>query len=119
MAVLNMLFEVVSVMLAALAGNWVGGQIRSGLTGQPVQSICFQYTTADGRTVRNIPVVTKFYPALFIGLLGKPRWLCAFIAGCAMGGWVGDRYEHLLWQFLFEQVLPLRDAPAGDATGVT
>ena len=103
MIVLRMLFEVVSVIVAALAGNWVGGQVRSGLTGQPVQSIRFQYTAADGRSVRNIPVVTEFYPAVLVGLFGKPRWLAAFLGGCIMGALVGDRYEHLLWQGLFEK----------------
>jgi hypothetical protein len=118
MVVLHMLSEVVSVMVAALAGNWVGGQIRSGLMGQPVQSVRFQYTLADGRTVRNIPVVTKFYPALFGALLGKPRWLYAFLGGCAMGGLVSDRYERLLWRLVFENALPLNDTPAQDSAGV-
>ena len=105
MVVLRILFELVSVIVAALAGNWLGGEIRSGLTGQPVQSIRFQFTTAKGQTVSNIPVVTKFYPALLFGLLGTPRWLTAFLAGVVTGGLVDERYERLLWRQL-EKGLP-------------
>jgi hypothetical protein len=118
MGLLSGLVEIVSMAIAALAGNWAGGQIRSSLTGKPVQSIRFQHMLADGRTVGNIPVVTKFYPALLVGLLGKPRWLYAFLGGCAMGGFVSDRYERLLWQCVFEKALLCRDAPAKGAGAI-
>lgn len=101
---LHLLVEAVSVIAAVLAGNWLGGAIRSSLTGQPAQSIRFQHTTAEGRTIRNIPVVTKFYPALFAGFLGKPRWFYAFLGGLAAGALVDDRFERLFWQ-RFEKVL--------------
>jgi hypothetical protein len=104
MFVVRMLVKPISLVFAVLAGNWLGGKIRSRLTGQPVQSIRFQYTTPEGRTVSNMPVVTKFYPALFIGLLRKPRWLRAFLAGVATGALLDDRLEHLLWE-RFESVL--------------
>jgi hypothetical protein len=108
MVILRILFEVISVIVAALAGNWLGGEIRSGLTGQPVQAIRFQFTTAKGQTVSNIPVVTKFYPALFAGLLGTPRWLTAFLAGVVTGALVDERVERLLWR-QFEKNLPSSD----------
>jgi hypothetical protein len=100
MVVLRILFEAVSAVVAALVGNWLGGEIRSSFTGQPVQSVRFQFITRDGRTVRNTPVVTKFYPALLLGLLGRPRWLYAFLGGLVMGGLVDERYERLLWRQL-------------------
>jgi hypothetical protein len=94
----------ISIVTAVLAGNWLGGAIRSNLTGEQVQSIQFRHTLADGRKISNIPVVTKFYPALFIGLQRKPHSLRAFLAGVATGALVDDRAELWLWE-RFEKVL--------------
>jgi hypothetical protein len=102
MEALRVLPKLISTMGAALVGNWLGGQIRSTLTGQPVQSIRFEYTTTDGKVVRNIPVVTKFYPALLFAWLGKPRWLYAFLGGCVTGALVDECHERTLWRFLLQ-----------------
>ncbi|MBN2392231.1 MAG: hypothetical protein JXR84_16000 [Anaerolineae bacterium] len=104
MFILRVLVKPISVIIAVLAGNWLGGALRSRLTGEPVQSLRFRYTTPEGRTISNIPVVTKFYPALLIGLLHKPHSLRAFLAGVAAGALVDDRAERLLWE-RFEKVL--------------
>mgnify|MGYP001768269115 CR=1 FL=1 len=104
MFIVRMLVKPISIVIAVLAGNWLGSAIRSNLTGEQVQSIRFQHTTADERTISNIPVVTKFYPALLIGLLRKPHSLRAFLAGVATGALVDDRLERLLWE-RFEKVL--------------
>jgi len=97
MSVLRFLLKACSVVVAVLAGNWVGGMIRASLTGEEVQSILFRYTTAQGQTITNTPVLTKFYPAVVAARLGKPRWLYAFCGGVLAGGLVGDRYEYRLW----------------------
>ncbi len=39
MGVLRFVLKACSVVVAALAGNWVGGMIRTSLTGEKVQSI--------------------------------------------------------------------------------
>ncbi len=67
--------------------------------------------------MRNVPVVTKFYPALVIGLLGKPRWLNAFLGGIVTGGLIDERYERLLWQRL-EKASLLRKGIGGKAAEV-
>jgi len=112
-----MLVKSISVIVAVLAGNWLGGAIRSNLMGQPVQSIRFQHTTAEGKTISNMPVVTKFYPALLIGLLRKPHWLRAFIAGVATGALVDERWERWLWE-RFEKVLLPSDKSGSNKTEV-
>ena len=104
MFVVRMLAKPISLIIAVLAGNWLGGALRSRLTGEPVQSIRFRYTTPEGRTISNMPVVTKFYPALLIGLLRNPHALRAFLGGVATGALVDDRLERLLWE-RFEKVL--------------
>ena len=104
MFLFQILAKPISLIIAVLAGNWLGGALRSRLTGEPVQSIRFRYTTPEGRTISNMPVVTKFYPALLIGLLRKPHRLRAFLGGVATGSLVDDRVERLLWE-RFEKVL--------------
>ena len=93
--IIRTLFKIIAVPIAALAGNWLGGELRTNLTGQRAQSIRFSHTTAEGRTITNTPVVTKFYPALFASALGKPRWLYAFLGGLVTGGLVDDRPQSL------------------------
>ncbi|MCD6286833.1 MAG: hypothetical protein J7M39_13055 [Anaerolineae bacterium] len=97
MSVLRFLLRASSVVVAALVGNWVGGKMRTSLTGEEVQSIRFRHTTAQGQTITNTPVVTKFYPAVVAARLGKPRWLYAFCGGVLAGALMGDRYERRLW----------------------
>ena len=115
MFILRTLVKPISLIVAVLAGNWLGGEIRSGLTGQPEQSIHFQHTTAEGREISNIPVVTKFYPALLIGLLRKPHCLRAFLGGVATGALLDDRLERLVWE-RFESVLLSRYAGEKNST---
>ena len=104
MLLFRMIVKPISIVAAVLAGNWLGGAIRSNLTGEQVQSLQFRHTLADGRKISNIPVVTKFYPALLIGVLRKPHSLRAFLAGVATGALVDDRAELWLWE-RFENVL--------------
>jgi hypothetical protein len=104
MFLVRILVKLISIVTAVLAGNWLGGELRFRLTGEPVQSIQFRHTLADGRTISNIPVVTKFYPALLMGLLRKPHCLRAFLAGVATGALVDDQAERWLWE-CFEKVL--------------
>lgn len=104
MFILRVLVKPILLVVAVLAGNWLGGAIRSNLTGEQVQSLQFRHTLADGRKISNIPVVTKFYPALLIGVLHTPHALRAFLAGVATGALVDERVERLVWE-RFEKVL--------------
>ena len=96
------LFSKVGGMLfvagAALAGNWVGDNVRTMTTGGPERPLSLMHTTADGRTVVGFNVVlTNFLPALVLALLaGKPRSLFAFISGAVISALVGDSYEQAL-----------------------
>jgi hypothetical protein len=114
MVVLRSLFTTVSIMAAALAGNWVGGQLRAQATGQEVQSIRFRYTDRQGRTISNTPVLTKFYPALAAAAIARPRWLFAFLGGVAAGALIDDRYERCLWGRIGETLLAKRTAECPD-----
>ena len=103
-AVFRFLLNGCSVFAAALVGNWVGGQMRYLLTGQRVHSVRASYTNEQGTTIYNVPVVTKFYPAVAASWLGRPRWLYAFLGGVFAGGLVDDRYEHLLLERILAHI---------------
>lgn len=74
--------------------------MRYLLTGQSVHSIRSCYTNEQGVTISNVPVATKFYPAVIASWLGKPRWLYAFLGGILAGGLVDDHYKRLLVEWI-------------------
>lgn len=98
MAAARILWKGVSITAAALAGNWLGGQIRSLLTGQEAQSLRFHFVNEQGKEISNFPVATKFYPAVGAAGIGKPRWLYALLGGVLAGVVIDDRYERCLWE---------------------
>jgi len=110
MVVLQFILNTVLAVLATLAGNLLGGGVRSLLTGQQVQTIQFHYQSEGGREIKNIPVVTKFYPGLLFALIGRPRWVFTFIGGLLTGALVDDRFEHALWRWIDKLVLSKGEA---------
>jgi hypothetical protein len=105
MVIFQAMGNLIGIIIAALIGNWVGGQIRFLLTGEPVQTIRFELTTHKGREISNFPVITKFYPALLISLIGKPRWLYSFIGGILMGVVLDDRFETCFIERVIEPLI--------------
>jgi hypothetical protein len=90
---------------ATLLGNWVGGQIRSALTGEPVQTLQFKYQTKQGRSITNTPVATKLYPGVLFALIGKPRWAYALLGGLLTGAFVPDRFEQYWLERIIEPLI--------------
>ena len=99
--ILRILGSFLEILTATLLGNWVGGQIRSFLTGEPVQTLQFKYQTKHGRTITNTPVATKLYPGMLFALIGKPRWAYALLGGLLTGAFIPDRFE----QYWLERVI--------------
>lgn len=100
MKIFRYFFQVVSIFLAALAGNWIGGLIRAEQTGMPVNSLVTEFSVRE-RRFRNFPSFTRFYPAVLFAALAKPRWLWALTAG-VLAGWLVDvRYEQALLSRMF------------------
>lgn len=109
MKIFRNLFGFLVVPVAALVGNWVGGQIRLRLTGESIAAIHFVHTTANGLHMDNYPVNTKFFPALLFALIGRPRALFAFLGGILASLWIDDKYEAI---FLERVIVPLVVNPA-------
>ena len=109
MKIFGYLFGFLAVPAAALAGNWIGGQIRLLVTGERTAAIHYTHTTASGLRMDNYPVNTKFFPALLFGLFGRPRWLFAFMGGILASLWIDDKYEAI---FMERVIVPLIVDPA-------
>jgi hypothetical protein len=96
MKILRLIFGFLTVPAAALVGNWMGGQIHFKITGESIAAIHYVHTTVNGLRMDNYPVNTKFFPALLFALLGRPRWLFAFLGGLLASLWIDDRYEAII-----------------------
>jgi len=86
------------VAAAALAGNWVGDNLRTITSGEPGHHLGLTHTTADGQLAIGLNVaLSNFVPALLLALLaGRPRTLYAFVSGAVISVLVGDSYERTL-----------------------
>ena len=109
MKIIRLLYGLLAAPLAALLGNWVGGQIRFMRNGETIAAIHYTHTTASGLRMDNYPVNTKFFPALLFALFGKPRWLFAFMGGILTSLWIDDNYEAI---FMERLIVPLIVNPA-------
>lgn len=105
MKIFRILFNLILTPAAALAGNWIGGQIRARLTGETVQTIQFEHTTASGMQMKNFPVSTKLYPALLFAFVGQPRWLFALLGGVLASLYIDDKYEAMLLENVFAPLI--------------
>lgn len=83
---------------AALAGNWVGSQMRAKTNGSESKPVGLVQSSSDGRTMIALNVtVTNFVPALLLGMLaGWPKSVYAFVSGVVISALVGDTYESAL-----------------------
>jgi hypothetical protein len=94
MRVIRLLVTLISVPSAALVGNWIGDQARTLITGAPGHRFRFVHENDHGETVIALnPAFTNLVPALFVGLVSRPRWLGAFLAGLISSGLIGARNE--------------------------
>ena len=113
MKVLRFLFGLLITTAAALAGNWIGGQIRFKIRGETTASLHYVHTTASGMQMDNFPVNTKFIPALLFSLFGRPRWLFAFLGGILASLWIDNKYEAI---YLERFIVPLVKNIEGNST---
>jgi hypothetical protein len=87
MFLFKLIGSLVSLVAGAVAGNWAGTRLQAYLTGEEPEGASFVHTNEAGETVIAVEVVrSQLLPALFFGLLGKPRWLFAFVGGLLSSG---------------------------------
>jgi hypothetical protein len=99
--ILRFLIKTIAVVAAALAGNWFGEQVRSWGTGEPARELRYFYTNEEGEIVVTLsPRLSNFIPAVLAGVVARPSWFWAFIAGVFASAVLGDRYEQFITDLL-------------------
>jgi len=95
MKILRFILNIIGVLFAALAGNWVGERWRSVDTGESGHEITLVHSGEEGDfTIAVNPVMTNFLPAVLFGLLSRPAgWVTAFVTGVLTARFMGDQYE--------------------------
>jgi hypothetical protein len=90
MPLLRFISRLSTVVIAALAGNWLGGRVYALMIGGPGYRLRAIQTGPDGETmVAFNPVMSNLLPALFAGLVARPRALMAFAVGFAAAAFLG------------------------------
>jgi hypothetical protein len=102
MGLLSKASRMLLVAGSALAGNWVGDNLRAVTSGEPGHHLSLAHMTTDGQLAFGLNVaITNFVPALLLALLaGRPRTLYAFVSGAVISALVGDSYERALADWL-------------------
>jgi hypothetical protein len=101
MRILGFLFKIPLVIAAALVGNQIGYYVREEYLGKPGHHLrLYERGENDEITVAVNPIMTNFLPAALFGLLGKPGWLTALVAGAVIAALVADDYESQFWAIL-------------------
>jgi len=95
-----------SVVSAALFGNWLGAQIRTRLTSQPTSGVIIHYKDERGNEYLTLPVHTNFIPAILCARIGRPRWMFSFLGGLLASLVMGDIYEKYLLEWIGKHVSP-------------
>lgn len=118
MAIISFLSQTLFALLGAVAGSVIGGQVRAAAMGEGSDAYSLAHDQADGETMIAVkPVLTNIAPGLALAMLGKPRWLWAFLGGLAAAIAMGDRFEDQLMASLGMQPPPLELTSAEPGPG--
>lgn len=98
--IIRFIFQAFVIFLSVLAGNWVGGQVRSEQTGLPVDPLVSEFTVGS-RRYKNFPSVMRFYPAVLLTITSRPRWFWGFAWGFLAGRFVDDTIDQVLLSRIF------------------
>ena len=104
MFIFKWFFNAITTTAAIFAGLFIGARIREQVTGLPASAWQHRYTTRSGTKMANIPVITKFWPAVFYSFTGKPRWLSGLVGGILAGALVDDSYEDHVLEMIAERM---------------
>jgi hypothetical protein len=97
MIVIRFLGTVASVILAAIAGNLLGGQIRMLVSEEPEELAQLFRRDEEGQLSVNIQAIESgIVPAILAAFIGKPRWLFAFLGGLIYSGLFDKDSQKLL-----------------------
>jgi len=98
------LSSILVTLIAALAGNWAGEELRYRITGERGGRFRFTRSNGPGQemdlTVN--PALSNLLPALLVGGLRRPHAPWAFLSGALISAFIGDQYEDEFHDWLKE-----------------
>jgi len=114
MKIFKFIFHLISVIVGALAGNWVGERWRALEVGDSEHELTFVQKDEQGEiTIAVNPLMTNFLPAVLLGVLTWPSgWGLSFVVGVLAARFLGDKYEGQ-FEELVSQYL---EKPGGELT---
>lgn len=95
--------RILTILTAAMAGNYVGDKLRVQLTGESGHQLEFVHRDEHGNTfiAANL-LLSNYLPAVLLAMVARPRTIFAFLGGMVFSFFLGDRYEDRLWDTLDE-----------------
>lgn len=101
--VFSFFMNFLAVILAVLAGNYIGDKLRAQISGQPGHQLEFFHQDEHGNTflAANL-LLSNFLPGVFLALLLKPRLVFGFLGGMVASFFLSDRYEDQMWETMDE-----------------
>jgi hypothetical protein len=101
MFLFRLIGNLITVTAWGLAGNWAGERMRQLATGEPGHQLRLFYTGPDGELmIAANPLLTNLAPAVLVGLVIRPRWLWAFVAGVISSSLIGERSEQAFFDLI-------------------
>lgn len=95
--VLRFFGTLLGIAVAAIAGNWLGSQVRAFVDNEPSPQFDLIVTSESGERVVNVGFLREnSLPAIMASFIGKPRWLYAFIGGVVYSGFFDEESKKLL-----------------------
>jgi hypothetical protein len=105
LTILKFILPPLSVLCAALLGNWLGNRWRATATGTSSHELSLIQKDTEGEIIVAVnPLITNILPALLASLLGRPAWLMAFVGGTLASRLLGDEYEDQFCDWLARQI---------------
>jgi hypothetical protein len=109
MFLFRFLAQTISIIIAALLGNWTGEQIRENVTGERGHKLQFTRQNEQGETVIAVnPLLTNLLPAVYLGLTRRPNIVYAFLGGLAASAIFGNKHEDEFLKMLREGIREMR-----------
>jgi len=111
MSITRFAFRIIVVLGAAIAGNYVGDQMRARATGEKGHQFQVTHKAGEDTVVALNPNLTNVGPAVLAGLVLQPHVIWAFLGGVLASGLLGEKYEKKAGEWV-KQNMPARGQPA-------
>lgn len=97
MLIIRFFVTVLGIVIGAIAGNWLGRQLKAFVDNEPAPEFDLFLASDSGERIINVGFLREnLLPAVMASFVGKPRWLFAFIGGVIYSGFFDEESRKLL-----------------------